>query len=81
LQVRPITLVPSFKQPSFQFAILCRISQVVQHNFLIKLGEKPAIPYQTKAEKELKIQLTENEKQIESLQTQLDAFKRIHKIE
>jgi hypothetical protein len=81
LQVLPTTLNQYFKQPSFQFAILWRISQAVQHNFLMELGERLAIPYETKAEKELKNQLAENEKQIETLQTQLDVFKKIHKIE
>ena len=81
LQVLPATLTQYFKQPSFQFAILWRISQAVQHNFLMELGERLAIPYETKAEKELKAQLAESEKHIETLQTQLEVFKRIHKIE
>jgi hypothetical protein len=81
LQIRPNTLSQYFKQSSFQFAILWRVSQAVQHNFLMELGERLAIPYETKAEKELKNQLAENEKQIETLQTQLDVFKKIHKIE
>lgn len=81
LGVLPTTLNGYFKQSSFQFAILWRISQAVQYNFLMELGERLAIPYETKAEKELKTQLAENEKQIESLQTQLNLFKQIHKIE
>jgi hypothetical protein len=81
LNVRPTTLHGYFQQPSFQFAILWRISQAVQHNFLMELGERLAIPYETKAEKELKTQLAEKVKEIETLQTQLDVFKRIHKIE
>jgi hypothetical protein len=81
LQIRPNTLSQYFKQSSFQFAILWRVSQAVQHNFLMELGERLAIPYETKAEKELKNQLAENEKQMETLQTQLDVFKKIHKIE
>jgi hypothetical protein len=40
LQVAPITLNRYFKQSSFQFAILWRISQAVQHNFLMELGER-----------------------------------------
>jgi len=47
----------------------------------MELGERLDIPYETKAEKELKAKLTENEKQIEILQTQLNLFKQIHKIE
>lgn len=81
LQVQPITLTQYFKQSSFQFAILWRISQAVQHNFLMELGERLAIPYETKAEKELKTQLDEQQKEIALLQTQLEVFGRIHKIE
>lgn len=81
LGVLPTSLNGYFKQPSFQFVILWRISQAVQHNFLMELGERLAIPYETKAEKELKNQLAESEKQIETLQTQLEVFKKIHKIE
>lgn len=81
LGVLPTSLNGYFKQPSFQFVILWRISQAVQHNFLMELGERLAIPYETKAEKELKNQLAEKEKQIETLQTQLEVFKKIHKIE
>jgi predicted RNase H-like nuclease (RuvC/YqgF family) len=81
LQVVPHTLNRYFKQSSFQFAILWRISQAVQHNFLMELGERLGIPYETKVEKELKTQLAEKEKQIETLQTQLNLFKQIHKIE
>lgn len=81
LGVLPTTLNGYFKQSSFQFAILWRISLAVEHNFLMELGERLGIPYETKAEKELKTQLVENEKQIETLQTQLNLFKQIHKIE
>ena len=81
LQVLPTTLTQYFKQSSFQFAILWRISQAVQHNFLMELGERLAISYETKAEKQLKAQLAESEKQIETLQTQLEVFKKIHKME
>ena len=34
-----------------------RISLAVKHNFLMQLGEELNIPYETKAEKELKTQL------------------------
>ena len=81
LNVLPTTLHGYFQQSSFQFAILWRISQAVQHNFLMELGERLAIPYETKAEKELKAQLAEKEKEIETLQMQLDVFRQIHKIE
>ena len=57
LNVQAITLNRYFKQPSFQFSILWRISLAVKHNFLMQLGEELNIPYETKAEKELKTQL------------------------
>lgn len=57
LNVQAITLNRYFKQPSFQLSILWRISLAVKHNFLMQLGEELEIPYETKAEKELKTQL------------------------
>ena len=57
LGILPTTLNQYFKQPSFQFNILWRISLAVKHNFLMELGEQMDIPYETKAEKELKTQL------------------------
>ena len=57
LNVQAITLNRYFKQSSFQFSILWRISLAVKHNFLMQLGEELGIPYETKAEKELKTQL------------------------
>lgn len=81
MQVDPLTLNRYFKQSSFQFAILWRILQAVQHNFLMELGERLAIPYETKAEKELKAQLAESEKQVATLHTRLEVFKKTHKID
>lgn len=80
LSVLPTTLNNYFKQPSLQFIIVWRISQIVEHNFLMELGEWLGIPYETKVEKELKAQLAEKEKQIETLQTQLNLFERLHKM-
>jgi hypothetical protein len=62
LGVIPTTLNGYFKQSSFQFAILWRISQAAQYNFLMDLGERLAIPYETEKEKELTAQI-ENLKQ------------------
>jgi hypothetical protein len=57
LEVLPTTLNQYFKQTSFQFSILWRISQAVQHNFILELGEELDIPFETKAEKALKAQV------------------------
>jgi hypothetical protein len=80
LNVLPTTLHGYFQQSSFQFAILWRISQITEHNFLMELGERLGIPYETKTEKKLKAQLAEKEKQMEIMQSQLDLFREIHKV-
>ena len=67
-------------QTSIQFTILWRISKILNYNFLMDLGEWLDIPYETKAEKELKQQLKEKEEAIYTLKTQLEVFKKIHKI-
>lgn len=69
-----------FKQPSFQFNILWRISLAVKHNFLMELGEQLGIAYETKAEKALKAQLLEKEEYIKELESQLKVYRGIHKV-
>ncbi len=81
LDVLPTTLNQYFKQPSFQFSILWRISLAVKHNFLMQLGEELGIAYETKTEAALKEQLLEKEKEIETLKTQIGVYKQIHKID
>ncbi|MGQ7945948.1 transcriptional regulator [Flavobacterium sp. WC2509] len=80
LEILPTTLNRYFKQSSFQFAILWRVSQVTEHNFVMELGERLGIAYETKTEKLLKAQLAEKEKQIETLQIQLEVYNKIHKV-
>ncbi len=81
LEVLPSTLNQYLKQPSFQMAILWRISIAVKHNFFMELGERLKIPYETAKEKELAKQLLEKEIEIDNLKTQLSVYKQIHKIE
>ena len=80
LGILPTTLNQYFKQPSFQFNILWRISLAVKHNFLMELGEQLGIAYETKAEKALKAQLQEKEEHIKGLESQLKVYKQIHKV-
>ena len=80
LGILPTTLNQYFKQPSFQFNILWRISLALKHNFLMELGEQMDIPYETKAEKALKAQLQEKEEHIKELESQLKVYKQIHKV-
>ena len=79
LGILPTTLNQYFKQPSFQFSILWRISLAVKHNFLMELGEQMDIPYETKTEKALKAQLQEKEEHIKGLEYQLMVYKGINK--
>ena len=81
LGIIPTTVNQYFKQHSFQFGILWRISRAINYNMVMDLGERLDIDYETKKERELKAQLLEKEKQIEVLNMQLDLFKKIHKIE
>jgi hypothetical protein len=77
LGVRYSSLNGYLKNTSFQFTILWRISQIVNHNFLMDLGEWLGIPYETKAEKNLKNQLLEQEKTIEKLQNEIDILRSV----
>ena len=79
MNVLPTTLNQYFKQSSFQFAILWRISQAVNHNFLMQLGERLGIAYETKKEKELLHQLAQKDEEIKNLTTQLGVYKEIIK--
>ena len=80
LDITPNSLNKYFKQTSFQFIILWRISQAVKHNFLMELGEQLGIAYETKAEKALKSQLQEKEEHLKELESQLRVYKQIHKV-
>ena len=80
LGILPTTLNQYFKQPSFQFNILWRISLALKHNFLMELGEQLGIAYETKAEKALKAQLQEKEEYIKELESQLKVYRGIHKV-
>ena len=79
LDITPNSLNKYFKQTSFQFIILWRISQAVKHNFLMELGEQLGIPYETKTEATLKAQLQEKEEHIKGLEYQLMVYKGINK--
>jgi hypothetical protein len=62
LGVIPTTLNQYFKQTSLQTIILWRLSQAVNFNFLMFLGQRLAIGFETEKEKDLKTQI-ENLKQ------------------
>ena len=77
LDINPTTLNQYFKQTSLQFSILWRISLAVKYNLVMELGERLNIPFETKSEKELKNQLLEKEKEIETLKLQIEVYKEI----
>lgn len=79
LDVLPTTLNQYFKQSTFQFVILWRISHAVKHNFLMELGEKwLKIPYTTQKEIDLQNQLAQKEEEIKILNIKLEAFREIY---
>ena len=80
LDITPNSLNKYFKQTSFQFIILWRISQAVKHNFLMELGEQLGIAYETTTEKALTAQLLEKEEHIKLLENELRVYKQIHKV-
>ncbi len=81
LGILPTTLTQYFKQPSVQVGILGRLSQALDYNLLIDLGERLNIPFETKAEKQLKAELATTKAELDHLKIELNLLKRIHKIE
>ena len=79
LDVLPTTLNQYFKQPSFQFSILWRISLAVKHNFLMQLGEELGIAYETKTEKALKMQLQNLQQENHDLKLENELMKELFK--
>ena len=67
------------KNTSFQFTILWRISQIVNYNFMMDLGEWLGIPYETKAEKALKEQLESLQKENQALQKENELLRELLK--
>lgn len=81
LNVLPTTLTQYFKQPSVQTGILWRLSQALNYNLLIDLGERLKIPFETKVEKQLKEELASTNEELRDLKIELNLLKKIHKIE
>jgi len=81
LGIIPTTLNQYFKQSSLQTKILWRLSRAVNFNFLMYLGQKLDVGFETEKEKALQEQLKGKEEEILSLKTQLGVYKKIHNIE
>ncbi|UPT69584.1 MAG: BPS1 family protein [Flavobacterium sp. JAD_PAG50586_2] len=75
LDVIPQTLTQYFKQRGLQTIILWRISRVINYNLLMDLGQRLKIPFETEAEKELRVQLAEKEELIKKMEIQLEVFR------
>lgn len=80
LQILPTTLNQYFKQPSVQTAILWRLSLATNYNFLMYLGEKLNIAYETKTEAALKHEITIKNEQIKKMEIELELFKKLNGI-
>ena len=77
LQILPTTLNQYFKQPSVQTAILWRLSLATNYNFLMYLGEKLNIAYETKAEAALKQEIATKNEHIKKMEIELGLLKSI----
>ena len=80
LQILPTTLNQYFKQPSVQTAILWRLSLATNYNFLMYLGEKLNIAYETKTEAALKQEIATKKEQIKKMEIELELFKKLYGI-
>ena len=80
LKVSKQTFNRYLKQNSFQFTILWRMSQIVNYNFLMDLGEWLNIPYETKAEKVLKSELEQKNALLEKKQLEINLLKEMFSI-
>jgi hypothetical protein len=80
LGIIPTTLNQYFKQSSLQTRILWRLSRAVNFNFLMYLGQKLDVDFETEKEKVQQQQLEEKESEILLLKTQLSVYKKIHNI-
>ena len=67
------------KNTSFQFTILWRISQIVNYNFLMDLGEWLSIPFETKVEKALKEQIELLQKENQDLKKENELLRELLK--
>lgn len=81
LGIIPTTLNQYFKQSSLQTKILWRLSRAVNFNFLMYLGQKLDVDFETEKEKALQEQLKGKEAEILSLKTQISVYRQINKIE
>lgn len=80
LQILPTTLNQYFKQPSVQTAILWRLSLATNYNFLMYLGEKLNVAYETKTEAALKQEIVTKNEQIKKMKIELELFKKLNGI-
>jgi transcriptional regulator with XRE-family HTH domain len=80
LNILPSTLTQYFKQPSVQTAILWRLSKALNYNFLMYLGQKLDIEFETQKEVQLKQELALKEEQIKRMEIEIELFKKINKI-
>ena len=80
LQILTTTLNQYFKQPSVQTASLWRLSLATNYNFLMYLGEKLNIAYETKTEAVLKQEIATKNEQIKKMEIELELFKKLYGI-
>ena len=77
LGIVPATLRQYFKQKSLQFGILWKISQAINYNLVMDLGQRLNIPFETRIEKELRDQLSAKDELIQKLEIQLETLREV----
>ncbi|CAM3825232.1 HTH cro/C1-type domain-containing protein [Flavobacterium branchiophilum] len=76
--VKHTTVLGYLKQQSLQFGVLWRLSKVLEYNFVAHLGEYLKIPYQTKAEQELRATIEQQNAHIQALETEIRILRGLH---
>ena len=79
LGILPTGLNEYFKKESLQFAVLWKLSQAMNHNFIAQMGEYLPYRFETIREKALQKQLEEKEAIIKKMEIQLETFREILK--
>lgn len=75
--ILPTTLFHYFRQDSLQLGILWKLSKVLNHNFLIQMGEYLQIPFETQAEKKLKQTVAEKEVLIQQMEMKITIYEKM----
>lgn len=77
LGILPTSLNDYFKKESLQFAVLWKLSQAMQYNFIAQLSEYLPIPFETQKEKALLKELAQKNELIREMEIKLAVYEKI----